>query len=338
MKRASSGLMTLLAFIGVMILLVCAQPGREAIASPAAQTKTSSPARQEVRCSECHSCPNPTAAKSCLVPCPRPMPAGGPNVVLLNQLSKQYEPVIFAHRQHAQMSELSGGCAVCHHFNPVGRILACSNCHSATQAGTILKPDLRGAYHRLCLECHREWNQDTKCAVCHAVKTAQSPPVVLPASGDIMGILHPDVQAPEVKIFQTSYPLGKMVTFHHQEHVQQFGFQCADCHHQEDCSDCHEPQAASQHAKGLEAMHAVCSQCHQTTGGPEECAHCHSERQTPLFSHKQVGLVLSADHQIASCTDCHAGARYHQKPTCSACHGTDVSYPAQLPGTKVKTP
>ena len=266
------------------------------------------------------------------------MPAKGPDVVLLSQLSRDYEPVIFAHRLHAQMSELTGGCAVCHHLNPAGRILACSDCHSAKQTGTILKPDLRGAYHRLCLECHREWNQNTKCELCHSVKTAQSPPVVVPASGDIMGILHPDVQTPVVKIFETPYPLGKLVTFPHQEHVQRFGFQCADCHHQEDCSDCHQPQAAAQHFKSLSEMHAVCARCHQTTGGPQVCGRCHSDQQLPPFNHKQVGLVLSDDHQIASCTDCHVGARYHQKPTCSGCHGADLSYPAQLPGTKVKTP
>lgn len=259
-------------------------------------------------------------------------------MVLLNQLSKEYEPVIFAHRLHAQMSETSAGCAVCHHLNPADRILDCSNCHSATQPGTILKPNLRGAYHRLCLECHREWNQNTQCTLCHAVKTAHAPPVIVPAPGDILGILHPGVQAPVVKTFQTSYPRGKMVTFHHQEHVQRFGFQCAVCHHQEDCGDCHQRQTAAQHAKSLSEMHAVCAVCHQTTGGPEVCARCHSDQGTPPFSHKQVGLVLSADHQIAKCTDCHVGARYHQKPTCSACHGADLSYPAQLPGTRVKAP
>ncbi len=339
MKRVLTRAMISLAFLGAMMLLVCAQGGQRAIASPPAQANASPKAPQGARCSECHSCQNPTAANSCLAPCPRPMPSEGPNVVLLKELSKDYQPVIFAHRLHAQMSGLSGGCAECHHNNPTGKILACSNCHSATQAGTLLKPNLTGAYHRNCLQCHREWNQNTKCAVCHELKTAQSVPVSLPASGDIMGSLHPDVQAPVVKMFDTSYPMGSKVTFPHQEHVQRFGLQCADCHQKEDCGDCHHTaETASEHVKNLDEMHAVCANCHQTTGGQEVCARCHSNQQLPSFSHKQVGLELSSDHQIAKCTDCHVGAKYNQKPTCKSCHGTDVSYPAQLPGTKVKTP
>jgi hypothetical protein len=329
MKRVLIGLMTLLAFTPA---------GWAASASPGVDTNASAAAPQEVRCSECHTGPNPTAANPCLIPCPRPMPAQGPAVVLLNQLSAEYEPVIFAHKLHAQMSEMSGGCEVCHHFNPANRILACRDCHSATQPGTILKPGLRGAYHRLCLKCHREWNQDTKCLVCHALKTANSAPVVAPDPSDIMGVLHPDVKEPVTKIFQTSYAQGKLVPFRHQEHIQRFGFRCADCHREENCSDCHQPETASRLDRSLNEMHARCALCHQTAGDPEVCAHCHSNREVPPFDHKQTGLVLSEDHQIANCTDCHTGGRFHQKPTCSACHESDISYPAKLPGTRVKTP
>lgn len=325
--------------IALVTFLALAAVGVKTPVRATEATNTPLDAPQEVRCSECHTCATPTAAKPCLVPCPRPMPAQGPEVVVLKQLSSQYKPVIFAHRLHARMSEMSGGCAVCHHFNSTHRIQACSDCHSATQPGTILKPSLRGAYHRLCLKCHREWNSNTKCSVCHASKTEDSSPVVPPAPGDIMGMLHPDVREPVVKVFQTSCPRGRLVTFRHQEHIQRFGFQCADCHHEENCRDCHQPKAASLQAGNLNEMHARCARCHQTTGNPKVCAHCHSDQEIPPFSHKQVGLVLSADHkEIAKCTDCHVRARYRQKPTCSTCHEKDISYPAKLPGTKVKTP
>ena len=329
MRRPLIALITLLAF----------PPAGIQAATPATETtNVSSATPREVRCLDCHTCLHPTKADPCLVPCPRPTSAQGPAVVVLGQLSAQYEPVIFAHRLHAQMSEMSGGCAVCHHFNPAHKILACHDCHSESNPGTILKPSLRGAYHRLCLKCHREWNQDTKCSVCHALKTANSAPVVAPDPSDVMGILHPDVKEPVTKIFQTTYERGKLVTFRHQEHVRRFGFKCADCHHEENCSDCHQPEAASLHARSLNEMHMHCAICHQTTGSPEVCAHCHSNREIPPFNHEQTGLALNENHQVADCVDCHVGGRFHLKPTCSACHETDISYPAKLPGTRVKTP
>ena len=324
--------------IALITLHAFPSAGWAANATLLAGTNASSDTPQEVRCSECHTCPNPTAANPCLVPCPRPMPAQGPAVVLLNQLSAQYEPVIFAHKLHSQMSEMSGGCAVCHHFNQANRILACRDCHSEDQPKTILEPGLRGAYHRLCLKCHREWNQDTKCSVCHALKTANSAPVVAPDPSDIMGTLHPDVKEPVTKIYQTSDAQGKLVTFRHQEHIQRFGFKCAACHHEDNCGDCHRTKNVPTVAMSVMQHHARCAICHQTTGSSDICAHCHSDEEIPPFTHEQTGLALNEDHQIADCVDCHVDGRFHQEPTCSACHEADVSYPAKLPGTKVKTP
>ena len=54
----------------------------------------------------------------------------GPDVIKIDKLVSKYQPVTFSHKVHAQMSEMSGGCANCHHYNISGPILPCSDCHS----------------------------------------------------------------------------------------------------------------------------------------------------------------------------------------------------------------
>jgi hypothetical protein len=95
---------------------------------------------KKLKCTTCHSCEVPTKNNPCLYPCPRYiMPVEklsaliGPETVTINKIkSKQdlYKPVVFSHRLHAEMSDMSGGCETCHHYNPVGKILKCESCHS----------------------------------------------------------------------------------------------------------------------------------------------------------------------------------------------------------------
>ena len=89
-------------------------------------------------------------------------------MVLLDQLSAQYVPVVFAHKLHAQMTEIAGGCSLCHHFNPSHRILPCRDCHVNSSSEDLAKPGLKGAYHRLCMGCHAEEGAPTGCTDCHA--------------------------------------------------------------------------------------------------------------------------------------------------------------------------
>jgi hypothetical protein len=260
-------------------------------------------------------------------------------VVLIDQLSVQYVPVVFAHKLHAQMTEMTGGCALCHHYNPSRRILRCRECHSTSSGKNLEKPGLKGAYHRQCLSCHREWSHETECSVCHAKKTAESQTVVVPDPTDIMGILHPNVEEPIIKTYETDCEQGKLVTFRHREHVSQFGFKCVSCHREENCSSCHEPQEARVQMKTLQEHHAPCAICHQISETePATCVHCHSDRETPPFTHASTGLALSEDHEIAECADCHVDSRFREKPTCSGCHDEDISYPDKLPGTRIETP
>lgn len=135
---------------------------------------------QEVNCRACHTSDSPTKQKPALVKCPRgaakaPRAASeSPRSLTLGEPGGAYGPVKFSHQAHAGMSEMgAGGCYRCHHYDRGGRIQRCGECHSAARARADLgKPDLKGAIHRLCVDCHREWSGSTGCAGCHGDKTA----------------------------------------------------------------------------------------------------------------------------------------------------------------------
>ena len=128
-----------------------------------AQTQSKNHSLQNVTCKTCHTCDVPTKQNPCLVACPRnemitvnQTAEQGPDVIKIDNLANKYQPVTFSHKIHAQMSEMSGGCANCHHYNTSGPILACSDCHSAERKREdISKPDLQAAFHRLCIDCHQ---------------------------------------------------------------------------------------------------------------------------------------------------------------------------------------
>jgi len=325
----------------VAALFICLA-GFQAVEHPEPASTPSGSAALEVNCLDCHIGPNPTKEDPRLAPCPRSATNSGPEVVLIDRLSEQYVPVIFAHKLHAQMAEIAGGCVVCHHFNPSRRILACQECHSAASPGNLAKPGLKGAYHRQCLNCHREWSHETECAVCHAKKTANSARVRLPDPADIMGILHPNAKEPITKVYATGYEPGKLVTFRHQDHVKRFGFKCVNCHREQNCSQCHTPAETAPRSKTFTEYHARCAACHETREHrTEACANCHSDTEIPPFSHEKTGFALDETHQDAACSDCHVSSqfstKFSAKPTCSTCHEEQekITYPERLPGAKV---
>lgn len=278
-------------------------------------------------CEACHTCRNPSAQDPCLLECPREHMATvfeevkeGPPVVLLDHLSDQYVPVIFAHQLHAQMTQMGGGCTACHHHNPPGMILACRDCHGGPDNPQDLRrPGLKGAYHRQCLSCHREWSHETKCSVCHVRKTADLPAITMPDPTDIMGILHPNVEEPDTVVFTTGYEDGALVTFHHQEHVGVFDFKCVTCHRKENCSHCHDPVIAAESLKTLQEHHQPCYDCHREEDG---CEMCHTSRVQDPFDHLTTGWPLSRHHQSAKCRQCHHGELRFESldPDCLSCH------------------
>ncbi|MEW6427585.1 MAG: cytochrome c3 family protein [Thermodesulfobacteriota bacterium] len=119
-----------------------------------------------------------------------------PDQVTLDLLAELYAPVEFDHAMH---QEITGGrCAACHHHatgetplegrcrechkeNTPAADAACSACHPASRYdAAYLKQlesnpyryhtdvvGLKGAYHRLCLDCHQQQDAPVGCQDCH---------------------------------------------------------------------------------------------------------------------------------------------------------------------------
>jgi len=273
----------------------------------------------EYNCSTCHECKNPTKNKPCLKSCPRfelitiyHSAEEGPGTITMNgeYLGPDlYNEVIFSHKAHAEMSDIAGGCAMCHHNNPPGRILSCKSCHEIERQRTdITKPDLKGAYHQQCIECHQKWEHATECESCHShisdVKNEKIDGVQLTTKR-----IHPKVEEPSQLIYDTDTDEGIMVTFYHNEHVHLFGLECSDCHSNESCINCHDTDKEDSDEFIAVDEHERCSKCHEVE---EQCEFCHSNEIKPAFNHtKRSGFSLN---------------KYHKTVSCGACHDKDKNY------------
>ena len=283
-------------------------------------------------CSLCHACETPTKSNPCLVSCPREKmnmvnlsPAQSPATIKMDDLKSVqdlYEPVIFSHRAHAEMSEMSGGCQMCHHYNPPGDVVRCSSCHDPVRQRTdISKPDLKGAYHRQCMDCHQEWNKNLTCESCHELngsgKSAYSGKEYQKER------VHPELKIPTKLVFNTTYDKGKIVTFYHSEHTGIFGIECKSCHKEESCAKCHssEPKKKSEKVS-VELKHKTCSACHDTKT-KSACGSCHLSKEAGPFDHYvRTGFKLKSYHSKLECTSCHQSARVFTglSKSCSNCH------------------
>ena len=204
-------------------------------------------------CGNCHVKSKPVRGDSELLSIPRNHPlfidllgknalAGGvvkkaiasnpsePDVVMLKELADKYGPVKFSHKTHADMAQMSGSCWSCHHNNPVGKPnQTCKNCHK-------VKPDrdnpsmirLKAAYHRHCIDCHKQWSHDNDCEVCHEKKGANKAKRHFPK-----------LEAPHRIVYDTGYK-KTVVTFFHNNHTKLFKIACENCHTGNSCADCHD--------------------------------------------------------------------------------------------------
>jgi len=292
---------------------------------------------QSFQCDDCHTCKEPTPAAPCLRTCPRNSvqksaeefsARRGPALVILDELEDLYLPVPFDHRGHADMAQMTGGCSVCHHYTPEGLDHpACKACHEvASLQVDIRKPGLKGAYHRQCMSCHREWSGETSCDACHQPKAGAAKKggaSVVPTKDDLMGRMHPPIPEPEVEVYQTKWEgdSSRSVFFRHKAHIRDYDLRCSDCHREDNCKRCHEGgKEHTQHVRTLEEHHKPCFDCHRTT----PCDGCHIEegKSSPSpFDHARTGWPLKRYHSEKSCRACHQTVPYSRPDTnCNSCH------------------
>mgnify|MGYP001609968248 CR=1 FL=1 len=305
-----------------------------------AQDAHTPPAIPDVGCSACHTCDEPSSALPCLGPCPRTSPEAiarrlshkpAPKVVILGELEDRYLPVPFDHKGHADMAAMTRGCVECHHYTPEGsKHPACKTCHEVSSTPLdIRKPGLKGAYHRQCLNCHREWSGETKCEVCHHSKTGPGRRTAVaagPTPDDIVGRMHPPIPEPDTEIFraQNGAQAGTQVIFYHKEHIHRFGLACVECHHEDNCSRCHHADRPHEpRTPTLAEHHQPCAHCHNTTT-EDRCSRCHWEEgkpKPPRFDHAATSFPLKPYHERVVCRACHAATPFvKQDRACNSCH------------------
>ena len=283
-------------------------------------------------CSLCHACETPTKSNPCLIKCPREKmmtvhipPEKSPRIINMNKLKANedlYEAVIFSHRAHAEMSEISGGCEMCHHYNPPGNIVACDYCHNIDRQRTdISKPDLKGAYHRLCINCHREWSKEVSCESCHELN--ESGKSAYSGKDYSKERIHPTINVPTKLLFKTSKENRTVVTFFHNEHTDLYGFECKNCHHEESCVKCHDVTKSNIKKEiPAEIKHKKCENCHDTND-KASCESCHANKELEPFNHKvRTGFELKNYHSKLSCSRCHQTKTVFTglNSSCKSCH------------------
>jgi len=312
--------------IGALLLCV-ALPAAGQVADPGhalPADRTHAPATDD--CSLCHSCENPTRENPCLETCPRHTghfygdhaSGDGPEVVIIDQLANLYRPVVFAHKLHAEMSAMTGGCTNCHHYSETtGEIPPCRECHDVGRPTDLRQPALKGAYHRQCINCHLDWSHANACGFCHEEADTPGRAAAPVDSSDIIGIPHPLIEATPTYTYETPYEKGRLVSFHHEDHVDQFGLNCVDCHRGDSCRRCHDlgndrPQSRIDHV-------TTCGACHRD----RDCGFCHADEAKPRFEHTHTaGWALEPYHVKVACTTCHGPPRDFRMPSdrCVSCH------------------
>ena len=298
------------------------------------QTVSSDHVNQTLTCKSCHSSEYPTKEDPGLIECPRQNmvtvyhpTSEGPDVVVIDEMSENYSGVVFSHKLHTHMSEMSTGCTGCHHYNTTGPVLNCRKCHESTRIREDVSiPDLKAAYHRQCMACHKQWSNDNGCNTqCHSRKSPDSQVRLQQLVKEITGKSHPTRPEPVKMVWETNYEKGKIVTFFHDEHVRLFNLKCSDCHSNDNCVKCHESKnrtdfsSTIQVKKSEEEHHKPCNGCHYINA----CQKCHKENEMTPFSHgKTTGWNLKGYHSKLSCEKCHGSDKPYKKlnNNCTSCH------------------
>jgi hypothetical protein len=260
-----------------------------------------------------------------------PSPEVGPDVIVIDELEDRYSPVIFSHKLHAQMSEMTGGCLGCHHYNTLGPILSCNECHSIERKREDVRvPDLKAAYHQQCLDCHRQWSHQTECVSCHLEKREGKSLDITEITSELLMKSHPVVEEPAKIVYDTEYEKGKLVTFFHNDHAKLFGLECVSCHKNENCIGCHDLEKINKGENGNydspikievaeDERHKRCFDCHEK----DKCSYCHKNNEMKPFNHKiRTGWALIKYHPDVSCSKCHQNRTNYSNidKECNNCH------------------
>lgn len=94
----------------------------------------------------------------------------------LGTISKRFTPVQFSHGRHI---DTLNDCALCHHNSKRNLTPACTSCHEAAPIYKYAGPDrktglgLKGAYHGLCVGCHKKTSGPAGCTDCHLKKAVK---------------------------------------------------------------------------------------------------------------------------------------------------------------------
>lgn len=294
--------------------------------------------RMNLDCKNCHACEFPTKNDPCLLTCPRPESVQmaltskeGPNILNINDIEGEFGSVVFSHKMHADMSEMSGGCSSCHHYNTSNKVIPCKDCHSNTRKREDLQiPDLTAAYHRQCLDCHRQWSGGLECKSCHISSPAEAAKLAKEMEITNKSKVHPQVQQPNKIVYETTNNNGRFVTFFHDDHTRLFGGSCQDCHQNQSCSKCHDvklkslrgterPNLTLKANKTFEEHHQPCVKCHQQ----DQCAKCHQSSPLDQFNHaKSTGFDLTKYHSNLTCSNCHKTKNKFSglSSNCTSCH------------------
>jgi len=263
------------------------------------------------------------------------------------------------------MAEMWDGCATCHHNEPSAttqpasqpggaatptdappQVTACKSCHPIAAAdGDLHRPTLKGAYHRQCLNCHREWTGENACVMCHLPAGVDGAAHVAPTRDDIVGRMHPPIAAPDTHLYRVRFTpvAGPNVLFRHRQHAERFGIRCATCHRRDNCADCHARAAETvspiRPGRTWSQSHAPCTTCHVE----QACDRCHFRDDAPpppAFAHQNTGQMLEDRHADLACADCHADLRAIRQISCgdAGCHGgRAMSFPTDRPGARIET-
>ncbi len=291
---------------------------------------TSERIKQTLNCKSCHSSEYPVKNDPGLLNCPRSdmisvyhSPAEGPETVVIDEMSDYYNGVVFSHKVHSEMSEMAGGCTGCHHYNTTGPVMNCRKCHESSRSREEISiPDLKAAYHRQCMTCHKQWSSENGCnKQCHTRKGS----IKVQSIDSMRGKSRPQLTLPGKLVWETRSKVNKTVTFFHDEHIKLFKINCISCHNQESCINCHASKVRGDYnklikiEKSVEDHHKPCINCHEGNS----CQKCHTDKEMTSFNHgKSGGWVLKSYHSNLDCSKCHGNNMPYKKLNnkCASCH------------------